>query len=187
MIIRPVDPRHHTWMNPTRIIELAGFADISDQRGFHHVSQTADDGYTPRTVPNTTHTKLVLIRRHTEKFILIVKTGSTLTTLDIGFGEQHKKTIYWFIERRKAPTVVKPLIRLKDATETRDWFNLMSSSQGEETLISLRPLLHPALCSLRDDIGGLLLWQHLILQVGPLITEGDTIIIEPQHQAQIFA
>ena len=144
-------------MNPTGIQQLIGSADISDHRRFHHITQAADNSNPPRTAPDATHTNIILIGYHTEILTLIIQTGSTLTTLDISLREQYKDIICRRDQRRIAPTVVISLSRLEDTTETGNRLHLISSGKREETLVGFRPLLHPALRSFRDEIGGLLL------------------------------
>ena len=55
---------------------------------------------------------------------------------------------------------------------------LGSRRHGEESLVAVAPLLHPALRTLGDDVGCLFLRVFLILQTSIFITEGDAVVIE---------
>ena len=51
MIISPIDPGDHTWLNPIGISQLAWLSDIGDEGGGYDIGQCAQDERAPGTVP----------------------------------------------------------------------------------------------------------------------------------------
>ena len=149
VVVGPIDPRHHTGLYPVRIIQLAWFTDIRNQRRRYDIGQRAHDNHAPRGMPVASNPHLVLGRHHTEALPIIIKTGGALLTLNVCLRDQGKHTILRLQQSRIAPT-----LRL----------HLTRCALGEEALIGLCPLLHPAARPLRDAIDCLLLRARLVLQ-----------------------
>ena len=72
MIICPIHPRHNTRLNPAGISQFARFRHIRDQCRLHHICQRANHGNTPRSVPVTIKSHLVLIGANTIVFPLAI-------------------------------------------------------------------------------------------------------------------
>ena len=118
MIISPIDPRYHTRMNPTGILQLAWLGDIGNQCRLYNIGQFSNNHHTPGTVPAATDLQLILIRGHPIEFPFVIKARSTLSALDIRLRNQCKHILCGFEERRIAPTDVPAISRFERTAET---------------------------------------------------------------------
>ena len=168
-------------MNPAGVHYLAWLRNIRDERRLHDVSQTADDGHAPRRVPRARDRRAILGRYHTVALAIVHQARRTLSPLDVGLGEQHEESAGWLYQGRIAPTVVVAFCRTGDTAETGDGGHATGGVLREEALVGVGPLLHPSACTFGDAVGGMLCGQRL--QVVVFITEGQAVVVEPEHQA----
>ena len=184
MVVCPIDPRHHTRVYPTGIFQFTGFADIRHQCRLHDVSQRADDHHAPRGVPVTCQQQVVLVLHHTEHLAFIKQTRCTLPAFDISLSDKSKHTLEGFHQQRISPVGVVLLLDHR-TTKTTKCLHLGGGRHREKSLVTVAPLLHPALRPLGDDVGCLLGGHLTVLQVGVFIAEGDTVVIESHHNLRV--
>ena len=163
-------------MDPVGVVQLAEFAEVGDQGRFHHFGQRADDDHSPgRVVGNLTFVGLV--RHHAENFAVVVQAGRALSPFHIGLGDQREDAVDGLHQQRIAPVVAESFGRTRNGTERRNGPDFRGRGQREESFVGVRPLLHPALRPLRDDIG-----RRLSARQRFHVTESDAVVVEPQFK-----
>ena len=176
VVVGPVDPRHHARVNPVGIVQFAEFAEVGDQGRFHHFGQRADDDHAPgRMVGNLAFVGLV--RHHAEDFAVVVQAGRALSLFHVGFGDQREEAVDRLRQQRIAPVVAEAFGRARNGAERVNGRDFCGRGQREEPFIGVRPLLHPALRPLRDDIG-----RRFCARQRFYVTESDAVVVEPQFE-----
>ena len=159
MIIGPINPRHRTRLNPTGIRNLARFAHIGHQRGFRHIFQASDDSQSPSPHQTSPRRGGFLFSppygggAGGEALPITHKTGSTLSAPDIRLREQYESAAHGFEQGRESPAVVVALCRLRNAAKRRNGLHLVGRREREESLVGIRPLLHPPAGALGNPVG----------------------------------
>ena len=188
MIICPIHPRHHTRLNPAGISQFARFRHIRDQCRLHHICQRANHGNTPRSVPFTIKSHLVLIGANTIVFRLaiVVEGSSTLATLKVRLGKQHIHILCRLNQHRETPTGVEGIHDLR-TTKATQCLHFTCRRHWEKALIAIAPLLYPAACTLWNGVNRLLTLQLFAFQSRQLIAECHTIVVKTEHQLHRLA
>ena len=88
MIVSPVDPRHHTGLNPTGIGNLTRLGHIGDECRFYDISQRTHDDYTPRRMPRPADFNFVLIGYDTIEFAFAMETRCTLSRFNVRLADE---------------------------------------------------------------------------------------------------
>ena len=107
---------------------------------------------------------IALSRSHTVVLPVIIETGSTLPAPDIRLREQHKRAVNGFEQGWESPAVVVALCRLRNAAKRRNGLHLVGRREREESLVGIRPLLHPPAGALGNPVGQKFLRATLIAE-----------------------
>ena len=172
VIVGPINPGNDPGVDPVGIVQFAPVADVGDQGRFHHVRQGADDNHAPRGVVGVL-SFLRFIGNHPEHLAVIVQARGALPLFQVRFGNERENALGGLHQQGIAPVVAVAVGRSGNRAERTDRADFRRRRHREKALIGVGPLLHPALRSLRDDIG-----RRLRVFQRFHVTEGDAVVVE---------